>query len=156
MQKRIPKIVIPVLLAAVVVLGAVVYFRPRSAPPADPGADRFELLQVTAAPAGDHYAGVYRYFHANSASTVGAVWVGSGTPPAIGSKEPAAGEPSLVFTGDAESLHVDWPSGSSRPAVEVAKLADVKKGPAAIEDCYFSEARSTNLVCYDAKAVDLQ
>jgi hypothetical protein len=155
MQKRVVlKIVIPALVVLAAIGITVQHYRAPAALPND-SVDRFELLQAVPATKGQRYAAVYRYYHANSSSTVGAVWVLNGTPPSPGSTEAVAGDPALVFTGNADALRAEWPADSERPNVEVDRLSDVKKGPTAIEDCYFADARSTNLVCYDDKIVNL-
>ena len=119
-------------------------------------ADRFELIKTAPDSDGTKYAAVYRYYHANSSSTVTAVWIMQGSPPSIGSTLPASGEPVMAFTGNPDALRVRWPQDGGKLVIEVDGITDAKTGPEAFEDCYFAETKVRNLACYDDKKVELR
>ena len=151
------KVIVP-LLVAVTVAAAVVWLREpsRRQPIASDAVDRYALINVAPDFRGGRYAAVYRYYHANSSSSVTAVWIQSGSPPSIGSTAPAAGDPVATFTGSAEALRARWPQDSEHLVIEIDGITDTKTGPEAFEDCYFTERRTRNLVCYDDKKVELR
>jgi hypothetical protein len=73
--------------------------------------DQFEALRVTPDPVSNRYAVTYQYFHADSSKTVFGIWLGTGTPPAIGSTKPAHGSPAAIWTGALETLDQTWVRG---------------------------------------------
>ncbi|MGZ3410174.1 MAG: hypothetical protein ACXWJW_09495 [Xanthobacteraceae bacterium] len=151
------KVIVP-LLAAVIAAALVVWLRAPTEQPIAGGdpADRFELVKTALDSEGTKYAAVYRYYHANSSSTVTAVWILPGSPPSIGSTLPVAGEPVMAFTGSPDAVRVRWPQEGDKLVVEVDGTTDTKTGPEAFEDCYFAESKARNLACYDDKKIQLR
>jgi hypothetical protein len=72
-------------------------------------ADHFEVLRVVTDSQTQRHAVVYRYDHSNSSTRPIAVWIVSGKAPNIGSKDPVRGAPTLVWTGSADALKLEWP-----------------------------------------------
>jgi hypothetical protein len=118
--------------------------------------DAFELLKVVPDSTNPRYAGVYRYYHANSASTAIAIWILSGQQPSVGSMAPVAGDPAMVWTGNPDALHAEWKPYRDRLSIEVDGTVNTREGPTAIEDCYFAEPRQSNLACLDPKKIELR
>lgn len=156
MPRRVIFTIIAAGLILLVAIAATVWQGSAWVPGASDTADEFELLQAVPDSRNPRYAAVYRYFHANSSSTMTAVWILTGQPRPIGSKVPVAGDPVLVFTGRPEAVRVQWATDSSRLRVELDGMTDVRTGAAAFEDCYFADRRVSNLACYDDKQIELR
>jgi hypothetical protein len=111
--------------------------------------DRFEVLHIVRSVDGETYAGIYRYHHANSSSTVTAVWIGKGQPPSAGSQDVPRGAPALIWTGSPDELALSWRPGKDRPSAQLP--AGVEQSPKH-NDCYF-EYDSVRRVCFDAAQI---
>ena len=109
--------------------------------------DQFEALRVIPDPASNRYAVTYQYFHAESSKTVFGIWLGTGTPPAIGSTKPAHGSPAAIWTGALDVLDQTWVRGH---LVLVAEdHAEIKLN----RDCLFG-SDTPNMLCLHTKQVE--
>jgi hypothetical protein len=115
-------------------------------------ADSFAVLRTVSDDASRRHAVVYRYDHADSSSRPVAVWIVSGDAPDTRSNNRPQGSPSLVWTGAAESLRLDWPKGHRTLSASVNGPA-VLRDESRFQDCYFEYERQTDLLCFDSKKV---
>lgn len=76
--------------------------------------DRFEVIKVVTDPQSNQHALIVNYKHAETSSRVTAIWIETGSPPAVGSTEPRHGSPAAIWTGAAELLKVVWDSDRLR------------------------------------------
>jgi len=113
---------------------------------ADP-LDQFEALRVVPDPVSKRYAVTYAYFHADSSKTVLAIWLGIGTPPAVGSTKRAHGLPAAIWTGALEALDQTWVRGHLVLAAE--KHTEIKLGG----DCLFDHD-AANMLCIHTRLVE--
>jgi hypothetical protein len=109
--------------------------------------DQFEALRVVPDPVSDRYAVTYRYFHADSSKTVFGIWLGTGTPPAIGSTKPAHGSPAAIWTGALDVLNQTWVRGHL--ALAAQNHTEIKVNG----DCLFGTDAS-NLLCLHTRQVE--
>jgi hypothetical protein len=109
--------------------------------------DQFEALRVIPDPASKRYAVTYQYFHADSSKTVFGIWLGNGTPPAIGSTKPAHGSPAAIWTGALDVLDQTWVRGHLVLAAE--DHAAIKLNG----DCLFG-SDTPNMLCLHTKQVE--
>jgi hypothetical protein len=113
---------------------------------ADP-LDQFEALRIVPDPASNRYAVTYQYFHADSSKTVFGIWLGTGTPPAIGSTKPAHGSPAAIWTGALDVLDQTWVRGHLVLAAE--DHAEVKLNG----NCLFGYD-TPNMLCLHTRQVE--
>ena len=109
--------------------------------------DQFEALRVTPDPVSKRYAVTYQYFHADSSKTVFGIWLGTGTPPAIGSTKPAHGAPAAIWTGALDVLDQTWVRGHLVLAAE--NHTEIKLNG----DCLFNDD-TPNRLCLHTKQVE--
>ena len=111
--------------------------------------DRFQAIRVTSEPGSNRHAVTYRYDHANSSNRIFGIWIVSGSPPAIGSTDPARGTPVAVWTGPIKGLDQRWEKGrlmlftEDRPQIRADKF----------NDCYFNYD-GPNMLCLDSTTVE--
>ncbi|MFO0994409.1 MAG: hypothetical protein U1E67_21050 [Hyphomicrobiales bacterium] len=67
--------------------------------------DSYELKEVLAEPGGDLHALLYDYVHAESSGQGTTVWIASGAPPALGSRD-REGEAAMTWFGPRDALHL--------------------------------------------------
>jgi hypothetical protein len=104
--------------------------------------DQFEALRVIPDPASNRYAVTYQYFHADSSKTVFGIWLGTGTPPAIGSTKPAHGSRAAIWTGALDALDQTWVRGHLMLAT--GDRAEIKPNG----DCLFDYDTANKLCLY--------
>jgi hypothetical protein len=118
--------------------------------------DQFELVGLSSNPQGQKHAAVYRYHHSNSSANVAAIWILSGPPPVIGSKDSVAGPPALVWLGGPDQLRIRWQPQSERFLVEVKGPVEIGSSDNGFYDCYFQDPAPANLLCVEPKRIDLR
>jgi hypothetical protein len=109
--------------------------------------DQFEALRVIPDPVSNRYAVTYQYFHADSSKTVFGIWLGTGTPPAIGSTKPAHGLPAASWTGALAVLDQTWVRGHLVLAAK--NHADIKLN----RNCLFDDD-APNMLCLHTRQVE--
>jgi hypothetical protein len=109
--------------------------------------DQFEALRVIPDPASNRYAVTYQYFHADSSKTVFGIWLGTGTPPAIGSTKPAHGSPAAIWTGALAALYQTWVRG--RLVLATESHAEIKLNG----NCLFDHG-APNMLCLYTRQVE--
>jgi hypothetical protein len=139
------------LLKAVVIIGLMFIALAAAISALDLGGDpldQFEALRVIPDPVSNRYAVTYQYFHADSSKTVLGIWLGTGTPPAIGSTKPAHGSPAAIWTGAMQALDQTWVRGhlvlAAQDHVSI-KLND---------NCLFDHD-TPNMLCLHTRQVEL-
>jgi hypothetical protein len=111
--------------------------------------DGFKVGRVTSEQGSKRYAVTYLYHHANSSNRVVSAWVGSGTPPAVGSTERPHGAPALTWTGKPEELNLTWSQGHLEVSADRVEVQTDK-----MYDCYFS-GDAVRRLCVDPKAANI-
>ena len=86
-------------------------------------------------------------FHADSSKTVFGIWLGNGTPPAIGSTKPAHGSPAAIWTGALDVLDQTWVRGHLVLAAEDHPEIKLNR------DCLFG-SDTPNMLCLHTKQVE--
>jgi hypothetical protein len=109
--------------------------------------DQFEVLHVIPDPVSTRYAVTYRYLHADSSKTVFGIWLGTGTPPAIGSTKPAHGSPAAIWTGALDTLNQTWVRGHLLLAAD--NHTEIKLNG----DCLFNHD-TPNMLCLHTRQVE--
>ena len=138
------------LLKAVVIVGLMFIALAAAVSALELGADprdQFKTLRVVPDSVSNRYAVTYQYFHADSSKTVFGIWLGTGTPPAIGSTKPAHGSPAAIWTGALDALHQTWARGHLVLATE--DHAEIKLNG----NCLF-DPDTPNMLCLHTRQVE--